>query len=151
MFVQLLVIAGPDQGRFFNLTEGQTLVIGRGQNTEIRLRDPHVSRNHCQVQVDAGKVLLRDASSAAGTEVNGEKVTVRELRPGDVIRLGDTQLRFQLEASADESTQLPAPRAAKAPKAKPLAELVGTTVSHFEVGPVLANRPARGSSTMFWL
>jgi serine/threonine protein kinase len=143
MFGQLVVIAGPDQGRTFNIAPGQTLVIGRGQTTETKLRDPHVSRTHCQVAFEGDdRIVLRDSGSASGTLVNGQKVTgERPLKPGDVIRVGETQLRFQFEDIANQSTQVPLPATAKVappPAARQLTELSGTTLSHFEVGPVLA-------------
>jgi serine/threonine protein kinase len=140
MFGSLIVVAGPDQGRTFKVEEGQTLVVGRGQNTETRLRDPHVSRTHCQVEFASGRVQLRDAGSAAGTWVNNQRVTDRELRPGDVIRIGDTQIRFQFEEVGEESTRVPVaavPRPAP-PAGRPMTELTGTTLSHYEVGPGLA-------------
>jgi serine/threonine protein kinase len=139
MIGQLVVIAGPDQGRTFTVTEGQTLVIGRGQTTETRLRDPYVSKTHCQVDFDGGKLVLKDAGSAGGTLVNGERITQRELMPGDIIRIGETQFRFQFEDIAEQSTRLPAPGPKAAPAApKQVTELTGSTLSYFEVGPVLA-------------
>jgi serine/threonine protein kinase len=141
MFAQLVVVGGPDQGRTFPLTEGQTLVIGRGQATETRLRDPHVSRTHCQVQFDSGKIILKDAGSAGGTLVNGQRITERELMPGDVIRIGDTQIRFQLDDAEEQKTRVPAsppPAKATVQAPKQVTELAGTKLSHFEVGPVIA-------------
>jgi serine/threonine protein kinase len=142
MFGQLVVTAGPDQGRTYPLDEGKILVIGRGQATETRLRDPHVSRTHCQVEVDGGRLLLKCAGGAGGTQVNGERVTERELKPGDVIRIGDTELRFQFDDPAEQSTRVVPPASAPKPAGpkvvKHLTELTGTTISHFEVGPVLA-------------
>jgi serine/threonine protein kinase len=138
MFGQFVVIAGPDQGRSFTLADGQSLTIGRGQATETRLRDPYVSKVHCQVGYAGGKIILRDAGSAGGTLVNGERVSDEcELKPGDVIRIGETQLRFQFEDAAD--TQLPpAPPKAAAGAPRPLTELSGSNLAYFEVGPVVA-------------
>jgi hypothetical protein len=54
--LQLLVIAGPDQGRAFLLHAGPDLMLGRSANAYYRpLNDPRVSRNHCQ--------LLRDGDA----------------------------------------------------------------------------------------
>jgi serine/threonine protein kinase len=135
MLGQLVVVAGPDQGRVFNLEDGQTLVVGRGQNTETKLKDPQVSRVHCQVQGDGGRAVLTDAGSTAGTLVNGKKVSEHVLKPGDVIHIGGTQLRFQLEGAAEETTYL-SPEA-RSPKpvevARPLTELVGSTLSHYQI------------------
>src|SRR5438270_14067085 len=91
----LLVTFGPDQGRRFALAEGETLVIGRGNDSGTRLTDPRVGRVHCRVEYRDGKVLLSDAGSAGGTRVNGRLVTRHELKPGDAIRVGDTLLSFR--------------------------------------------------------
>jgi S-DNA-T family DNA segregation ATPase FtsK/SpoIIIE len=60
---QLIVISGPDQGRTISLAEGQTLTIGRGEAVAARLADPHVSRTHCQIEVDGGRFRLSDCGS----------------------------------------------------------------------------------------
>ncbi len=43
MNMQLVVISGADQGRSFSLTDGQTLVVGRGQASETGLSDTQVT------------------------------------------------------------------------------------------------------------
>jgi pSer/pThr/pTyr-binding forkhead associated (FHA) protein len=97
MVRHLLVIAGPDEGRRFKLAEDQTLLIGRGPNTQTQLKDQYVSRVHCVVQVAGDKVTLTDSGSSTGTRVNGQPVTEHELKAGDVIQLGSTQLVFQCQ------------------------------------------------------
>ena len=140
---QLQVTTGPDQGRSFPLSEGETLVIGRGKGTATQLRDPHVSRVHCEVKVEGGKCVLTDAGGARGTLVNGQRITRHELRAGDVIRIGETDLCLVEEARAEEDTMVP-PASPKRPpqKAEPLRELVGTKLSQYEVQDVVA----KGSS-----
>lgn len=140
MHAQLVVIAGPDKGRSFALTEGQTLVLGRGQASNTQLNDPRVSRVHCVLQVDGGKVRLTDSGSAAGTLVNGQVAIEHELLPGQVIQIGDTQLRYQLESTHDESTVLTTAPGRAEPKPEPanLEELVGQGFSVYVLESVLA-------------
>jgi serine/threonine protein kinase len=92
------------------------------------------------VAVDGGKVFLTDSGSTAGTLVNGKQATKVELRPGDVIQVGGTQLRLQLEGSHEASTLVTPPPQPKAPaeKSERLTELVGKTLSHYQVGDVVA-------------
>src|SRR5947209_17741772 len=105
MVGQLEVIGGPDQGRKFKLEEGQTLLLGRGQNTGTRLKDPQASRVHATVSVDGNRILVEDAGSTAGTYVNGRKIAaVTELRPGDVVQVGGTPLRYTYEGAPETST-----------------------------------------------
>jgi serine/threonine protein kinase len=142
MSMQLVVVAGPDKGRSFPLNPGDTLLIGRSQATQTRLVDPRVSKVHCELEVGEGRATLSDANSTGGTFVNGKRISEHELKSGDVIQIGETQLRFVAGASSEASTvapgDLPSPRGAAAPSAEPLAALSGQSLGHYEVGPVLA-------------
>lgn len=95
MDFQLKVVAGPDTGQVFELKEKEILQIGRGPETQTKLRDPRVSRNHCHVTVADGTARVVDPGSTTGTFVNGLRVDERELHEGDVIRVGGTQLKLQ--------------------------------------------------------
>jgi serine/threonine protein kinase len=136
----LYVVAGPDKGRVFELVPGEALVVGRSQTTQTHLADPRVSRVHCEIQVDADGATVVDSNSAAGTFVNGQRVGQRQLRSGDVIQVGDTQLRFADDSPAEQSTIAPSPAPGKAgaPGGEPLAALSGQTLAHFEVGRLIA-------------
>lgn len=145
MIGSLHVIAGPDTNMKFDIEAGQTLVVGRGADTLTRLKDPQVSRKHCELRVEGNKVTVHDLGSAGGTLVNGRKVTAHALRTGDVIQIGGTQLRVTLEGSAehDASTLLIQPgAAAKKDGVEPIMELTGKKFSHYHVGPVLAKGTA---------
>src|SRR6516162_8286588 len=137
MSAQLVVIAGPDRGRSFPLTPGQTLQVGRSQATATKLTDPSTSRVHCEIEWQGDKILLINISTA-GTLVNGKAVSEHELKPGDTIRLGSTELRFQLEGS-EQSTLAPGAKPAHAPGSDQLLNaLVGQTLSHYAIESILA-------------
>lgn len=138
MAKQLLVVAGPDKGRTFPLLPGDSLLIGRSQGTQTRLTDAHVSRVHCEVQVEGERVLLLDSNSTAGTFVNAKRVTQQLLRHGDVIQVGETQIRFQDDDATEDTTVGPAKAAATPQPAAVLAELSGQSLAHYQIGPVLA-------------
>src|SRR5262249_34102076 len=104
MLGQLVVISGPDQGRSFVLEAAKSLLLGRGRNTETKLKDPQVSGVHFEVKLEGKKLMLLDAGSTSGTVVNGKRVSQHELKQGDIIQIGGTQLRLHLESSPDAST-----------------------------------------------
>jgi serine/threonine protein kinase len=139
MLGQIEIIEGPDKGRIFTLNEGQTVEIGRGEKTSTKLRDPRVSRKHCQLTVEDGRYRLACAGGAGGTLVNGKPITQCELRLGDVVRIGDTQFRLLLADAHDVSTVVPVPPKSPPPAtATQLCELVGKTLSHYQVHSVVA-------------
>ena len=92
---QLRVLSGRDSGRIFQLRPGQPFLLGRDMSTQSRLKDPQIAMLHCQVVVDQEEVILKDRGSSGGTFVQGQRVSTHSLQPGDVFRIGDTQIRFE--------------------------------------------------------
>jgi serine/threonine protein kinase len=140
MAKQLVVTAGPDQGQIIPLPAADFFLLGRSRAAEARLTDPHVSRVHCRIEVSGDTIVLVDHESAAGTFVNGRRVGgPQTLRLGDVIRVGDTELQLR-EVSPDGEKTLPPAAAPTLPHtaAAPLGEMVGQTISHYVLGPLLA-------------
>jgi hypothetical protein len=107
MFTHLLIVAGPDQGQKIPLPQGQPLLLGRGRQVEMPLTDLRVSRAHCQVQVEGARVVVTDRGSTGGTFINGLRVESAALRPGDILQIGDTQLRLYSDVVADMATLAP--------------------------------------------
>jgi predicted component of type VI protein secretion system len=94
MAIQLKVIAGADKdkGRIFDLPEQGSLHLGRGPDTDTRFNDVRVSGSHCRVYAEANRLTITDNGSTNGTFINEQPLTPDELRdlvPGDVIRLGE--------------------------------------------------------------
>lgn len=67
--------------------------IGRGEECQLRLDDPLISRLHARVWASGRRLFLTDEGSTNGTFLNETPVqgTVR-LRPEDVVRVGSTRL-----------------------------------------------------------
>src|SRR5262245_24576955 len=168
MAKQLVVLAGPDEGRVFHLG-ADALFLGRSRATESHLLDPHVSRIHCQVLQEGDQWMVADYDSAAGTFVNGKRVTKQALVPGDIIRIGNTRLQFAEDTGGSTPiappVAAPATKRAPVPVARPVtgqgapprrrssvpvaqpagvrgpswaASLVGQKIGHFKVGSPLA-------------
>jgi pSer/pThr/pTyr-binding forkhead associated (FHA) protein len=92
-------------GESFELT-GRRISIGRDLDCDIVLPDNGVSRRHASIAPVPGGYLLTDDSSN-GTLVNGERMgATRLLEPGDVLRLHDEELRYEVEGK--DAAQTPA-------------------------------------------
>lgn len=71
--------------------------IGRGTDNEMTLRDSSVSRRHAEIDRDKGDIFtIIDLSSLNGVYVNNKKIDKHILREGDIIEIGDINLRFTL-------------------------------------------------------
>ena len=100
---------GPLRGRVL-VVDDDELVLGRRENSDLLLPDPHVSRAHAVIRKSAGAVWLEDLGSTGGTAVNGEPVTGSQaLKHGDMVKFGTVETRFEDRGSlmdADEATQM---------------------------------------------
>lgn len=140
MEYSIAVISGPDSGKVFPISSGQSLTVGRGQQTETQLQDPSVSRQHCEISFHDRELRLRDPGSGTGTFVNRAKVSDAILRAGDVISIGDTDLRVELASVVDAPTIAPTRQSAPAPR--DLSALRGEMLHHFQIVDEIARGTA---------
>lgn len=82
--------------------------IGRGKDNEMTLNDSSVSRRHAEIHRDKGDLFtIYDLDSLNGVYINNNKVSKSLLHEGDIIEIGDINLRFTLlstDYSVEEST-----------------------------------------------
>ena len=72
--------------------------IGRGSQNVIQAKDSEASRQHCRIEKSGSGYRVVDNRSRNGTKVNGQKVDIQDLRPGDVITIGDFTMTFDPKA-----------------------------------------------------
>ncbi|MEP6761726.1 MAG: DUF3662 and FHA domain-containing protein [Sporichthyaceae bacterium] len=73
---------------------GPTTRIGRGNDTDLRIDDPGISRNHAEVRQQGGDVTIVDVGSTNGIVINGRRVQQARLDDGAAVVLGTTTLIF---------------------------------------------------------
>ncbi len=93
----LEVCSGPAQGKRVLLI-GPQLTLGRSARSNLQLEDPLVSATHARIVARGEAYLLEDLRSRNGTLVNGRAVASAELRNGDRLKLGNTELLFVIPA-----------------------------------------------------
>ena len=97
----LRIEEGPDQGKIFELSAGGVYTIGR-EGADIALDDSKVSRKHAELGLYGPEAwVVRDLHSTNGTSLNGRRVDDRaNLKHWDLIKIGDTRLRFAIVEKA---------------------------------------------------
>lgn len=73
----------------------KALVLGRGQDADIRLSDSSVSRRHARISVVGGNILVEDLGSTNGTTVNGKKIDRETLKIGDSLGCGTAVVQLR--------------------------------------------------------
>jgi hypothetical protein len=71
-----------------------TVVIGRSNESDIRLSDPNVSRKHAEIRQEGSTYWIVDLDSTNGISVNGRALKRSKLDDGDRITLGSTEVVF---------------------------------------------------------
>jgi two-component system cell cycle response regulator len=89
----LVVFYGANIGRRYFLDRPEQ-IIGRSESANIQVDQDSISRQHCKILNQSGRFMLHDMGSTNGTFVNDDPVEERELRDGDVIRLGQTIFKY---------------------------------------------------------
>lgn len=94
---RFLVLAGPGLRQGETIDVAGSTVVGRDPASGIHLDgDEFASSRHARIDPAPGGVWVEDLGSTNGTFVNGERVTGRvQLEPGDVLRVGETELRLE--------------------------------------------------------
>ena len=78
--------------------------IGRKSDNDIHLDNPAVSGKHARILLIGGEAFLEDLDSTNGTFVNSDKVSKHLLKNGDLISIGQHQLKFS--GSTEEESDL---------------------------------------------
>ena len=91
----LVIREGSKWTDVFRLVSGESVTIGRAPTNQIVIKDDRCSRAHAELFMSEGRWTLRDLDSRNGTVV-GEQLVKADwiLSPGDVIRIGRSQLVF---------------------------------------------------------
>jgi len=90
-----LVLGESDESELeFSLSKS-SVEIGRTSQNDIVLQDEKVSRSHARIDCDEHGCTLVDLGSSNGSVVNGVRIEEQQLKPGDVIHLGGSTLRYE--------------------------------------------------------
>lgn len=89
------------------LIDRAVMVVGRHPQCDARLDSIRVSRRHCCMTADQGEVVVRDLGSTNGIRINGERVEVGRLRPGDELSIA--HIRYRLDDGRGQGRTLAGP------------------------------------------
>lgn len=83
---------------------GNWTTVGRADGNAFQIVEGSVSGRHCEVRVQGEELQVRDLISTNGTFIGGQKISEGVVKLGQVLRLGDVELRFEASAAASPGT-----------------------------------------------
>ncbi len=132
--VKLVFLSQGLTGKSHELKVDKT-TVGRVDDNTLPIADQSVSSHHCEVLLRGSDVVIKDLNSTNGTFINGEKITESVLKPGQILRLGQIELR--LESDAPSSAASPGSTTSSTPKRGPDNTVVmtrGVSLTDLEQG-----------------
>lgn len=78
----------------FEIEEGERLIIGRGDDANVKIDNTAISRHHAALEIQNGKPFLQDLCSLNGSFVNSNKIDFIQLNQGDEVKLGKFSLVY---------------------------------------------------------
>jgi uncharacterized RDD family membrane protein YckC len=106
------LIINPTSSSRREIALARTIVsIGRDPSNDVVLPDAMVSRRHAVIEYRGSQYFLRDCNSSNGSLVNGDRVSERNLRDGDLVAIGTARLLFREEMEDAGAKVVPHPSA----------------------------------------
>ena len=91
---RLVVLSEGLTGRSHEL-KAETTTVGRVEDNTFQIPDPSVSSHHCEILLKGTDVVIRDLNSTNGTFINGQQITEASLKPSQILRLGQVEVRLE--------------------------------------------------------
>jgi FHA domain len=110
---KLVILNQGMTGRTFDLNVERT-TVGRVEDNTFQIADASVSSHHAEIILRGSDVVIKDIGSTNGTFIGGEKITETVLKPGQILKFGQVELRID-----DGSPVVASPAPASAPASAP--------------------------------
>ena len=99
-FGKLVLTLADEQEQEFELAKA-SLTIGRSTASDINLIDGRVSRSHARIDCSPVGCRVVDLGSSNGTRLNGKRITQADLKPGDILAVGSSLLRYERSSASE--------------------------------------------------
>lgn len=95
---RLVVLSEGLTGRTHEL-KAELTTVGRVEDNSFQVPDSSVSSHHCEIVLKGTEVLVRDLGSTNGSFINGDRITESVLKPSQILRLGQVDIRLEADVA----------------------------------------------------
>jgi pSer/pThr/pTyr-binding forkhead associated (FHA) protein len=104
---KLVVLSEGMTGQSYELNVDKT-TIGRVDDNTFPIPHASVSSHHCEVLLRGSDVVVKDLNSTNGSFINNKQFEGESvLKPGQVLRLGQVEMRLEVPGAAPSSKKAP--------------------------------------------
>lgn len=91
---RLVVLTEGFTGRTYELKVDRT-TVGRVEDNAFQIAEASVSSHHCEILLRGDQVIVKDLESTNGSYINGQKISESPLKSGQILRLGQLEMRLE--------------------------------------------------------
>src|ERR1041384_5695987 len=91
---RLVLLSEGLTGRTYELKAEKT-TVGRVSDNAFEIPEASVSSHHAELTLRGNDLLVKDLGSTNGTFINGEKIEEAVLKPGQILRVGMSEMRLE--------------------------------------------------------
>jgi pSer/pThr/pTyr-binding forkhead associated (FHA) protein len=102
---RLVVLSEGLTGRSHELKAERT-TVGRVEDNTFQIPDSSVSSHHAEIILKGNEVIIKDLNSTNGTFINGQQITEASLKPSQILRLGQVEVRLEGDSAAPKKQVL---------------------------------------------
>ena len=123
----------------FEVTEANPVTLGRSSASTLAIDDAALSRQHCRIEWDQGRLFAVDLASSNGMWLGQQRVDKVLLAIGSVVRCGSTEIVLERihNTSPDAIEPAAAPAAVPAPPPPEGKDLIGTELGGYRILGIL--------------
>jgi pSer/pThr/pTyr-binding forkhead associated (FHA) protein len=96
---RLVLLSEGLTGRTFEFKTEKT-TVGRVSDNMFEIPEASISSHHAELLLKGNELHIKDLGSTNGTFINGEKISEGVVKPGQILRLGMVEMRFETSDAA---------------------------------------------------
>lgn len=139
---KLVVLSEGLTGQSYEL-KVDTTTVGRVEDNTFQIPQSSVSSHHCEILLRGDEVVVKDLNSTNGTFINNQQITGEAvLKSGQILRLGQVEIRLENGAPAPAAAAAPASAPAETKRPEPatsstigMSRKGGVSLEQLEKGP----------------
>ena len=101
MKVNLVLFKKDGHIKKFSLPSTVT-IIGRRKDCDMCIPLMSISRRHCELNMDQGRLTIRDLGSKNGCFLNGTRISESALKAGDKLKIGKLDFGIQIDGQPED-------------------------------------------------